>query len=248
MFKTYPLWLLLFSVTTAAAASESCPTPLRTYHFFDRSGQSLSCMDQWQTEFFNELGCPLEFLNYNPQTTQRETMLQQQKIELLAGLTQSPQRNYKFSAAFAEHQFQLYRLHTAVQWQNIRDWCDDTMRQAIIIIPAQGYIGEEIEILRTNKECSKMLLPAPVGQALALTMLKKNRADLLLSSDLWLRRMPAEQADDYVALPFYKWRDPTRIAFSSAVSDEFIHKVNTQIQRHRAEGKKVCDMDLPSNG
>lgn len=248
MFKKYSLWFLVVSFSTSVAASEGCPTQLRTYHFYDRSGQALSCMDQWQAEFFSELGCPLQFLNYNPQTTQREAMLQQQNIELLAGLSLSPQRSYKFSVAFAEHQFQFYRLKSAMRWQNIKDWCDETMKQATMIIPEQGYIGEDIEALRKNTACSKMILSSPPGHALALDMLEKNRADLLLSSNLWLRRMPAEQADHYVALPFFKWRDQIRIAFSAAVPDEFIRKVNTQIQKHRAEGKKVCDMDLPSNG
>ena len=175
-------------------------------------------------------------------------MLQRQNIELLAGLSLSPQRSYKFSVAFAEHQFQFYRLKSAVRWQNIKDWCDETMKQATMIIPEQGYVGEDIEALRNNTACSKMILSSPPGHALALEMLEKNRADLLLSSDLWHRRMPAAKADNYIALPFFKWRDQIRIAFSAAVPDEFIHKVNTQIQKHRAEGKKVCDMDLPSNG
>jgi len=248
MFKKYSFLWLVVSFSTLVSGSEGCPNPLRTYHFYDRSGQSLSCMDQWQTEFFEELGCPLQFLKYNPQTTQKESMLQQQSIELLAGLSQSPQRSYKFSAAFAEHQFQFYRLKNASRWQNIKDWCDDLMSQATMIIPEQGYMGEEIEALRNNKACNTMILSSPPGHALALEMLEKNRADLLLSSDLWLRRMPTAKAVNYVALPFFKWRDQIRIAFSAAVPDEFIHKVNAQIQKHRAEGKKVCDMDLPSNG
>src|SRR3990167_5332462 len=157
-------------------------------------------MDQWQAEFFNELGCPLQFLNYNPKITQRESMLQRQNIELLAGLSLSPQRSYKFSVAFAEHQFQFYRLKSAVRWQNIKDWCDETMKQATMIIPEQGYVGEDIEALRNNTACSKMILSSPPGHALALEMLEKNLADLLLSSDLWHRRMPAAKADNYIAL------------------------------------------------
>ena len=52
MFKKYSFWFLVVSFSTSVAASEGCPPQLRTYHFYDRSGQALSCMDQWQAEFF----------------------------------------------------------------------------------------------------------------------------------------------------------------------------------------------------
>lgn len=236
----------LLPMLVVADESTSCPNPLRTYHSYDRSGQTLSCLDKWQTNFFNELGCPLQFLNGNPLTSQREKMLRKQQIELLVGLSQSPQRSYQFSQPFAQHKYQFYRRSDDQRWNQLADWCDATMRQANIIMPQQGYLGEDIELLRADKNCSLSLLPAPPGYALALEMLEKRRADLVLSSDLWLARMPKEQAERYQPLPFFTWHDQIRFAFTDNVPALFIQRVNELIQSKIDQGQQVCDLGLPT--
>lgn len=246
MLKVFALCSLLLPYIVVANDLVNCPSQLRTFHAYDRSGQTLSCLNKWQTDFFNELGCPLQFVKGNPLTDVREKMLQQQQVEMLVGLSRSPQRPYQFSQPFAQHQYQFYRRSDDARWQQLKNWCDDSMRQANIIMPQQGYLGDEIEVLRADKNCSKSLLPAPPGYALALDMLEKRRADLLLSSDLWLKRMPKEQAVRYQTLPFFTWHDQLRIAFSDSVPQSFIQTVNDLIQHRIKKGQQVCDLALPA--
>lgn len=240
------LWIMLLQPILAVADENlSCPTQLRTFHAYDRSGQTLSCLDQWQTSFFNELGCPLRFVKGNPLTQIKEKMLQRQQVELLVGLSQSPYRPYQFSQPFAQHRYQFYRRSDDMRWQQLTHLCDESMRQANIIMPEQGYLGDDVEVLRADKNCSKSLLPAPPGYALSLDMLEKKRADLLLSSDLWLKRMPEQQASRYQALPFFTWHDQIGFAFSDGISSSFVQRVNRLIQHRIDQGLKVCDLDLP---
>lgn len=246
MHKVVAFCCLLLPLLAAANELTNCPLQLRTYHSYDRSGQTLSCMDKWQTSFFNELGCPLQYLNGNPLTEHREKMLRQQQVEVLVGLSQSPQRPYQFSQPFAQHNYQFYRRSDDDRWQKLSNWCDESMRQANIIMPQQGYLGEDIEVLRADKHCSRSVLPAPPGYALALEMLEKRRADLLLSSDLWLKRMPKAQAANYQPLPFFTWHDQIRFAFSDQVPAPFIQRVNQLIQSKTAQGQPVCDLGLPA--
>jgi hypothetical protein len=245
------LWLLsaggLSIGGLSVAAEPQCPAALRTYHLYDRTGQTLSCLDNWQQQFFRDLGCPLTMLDYNPAPAVKEQALQHGKVELLVGLSQHAGRSFQFSQPFACHRYQFYHRQDDLRWQDIRSLCDATMQRARIIIPAQSYLGGVVEQLRSRSDCAKSIASLDAGFGLALEMLDKQRADLLYSSDLWLKRMKPEVAARYQPLPFYVWHDELRIAFSTQIPVEFVNKVNRQLALQQSQQRQICDLSPPAS-
>lgn len=233
-------------IASSAINAVECPPVLRTFHIFDKTGQKSACLDEWQKSFFNELGCPIDFLNGNPTTVIREAQLREGKIELITGLSQSITRRYQFSIPFAEHKMMLFRRVADTKWDNIKEWCDSTMKQASIIVPGSGYFGKDIELLHVNPQCVKELIPSPLGHGERLNMLDKQRADLILMSDKWWNNMPVERKKQYTALKFYQWNDQLRIAFSTKVKSSFVDAVNRQLEQKVKSGVAVCQMSLPA--
>lgn len=238
--------LLSWLILPAAIAAE-CPVKLTTFHIYERTGKHLGCLDQWQQKLFEELGCPLQFINGNPSVAQKEAALQQDKIQLVTGLVKSPKRSFQFSEAFAVSKSWLYRRGEASKWDQIKSWCDPVMQQATIVAMSGLYLGEQVEKLRHDKNCSKWFIETPRGLQHTFSLLDGHRADLLISPEVYLRRLPAEQRLQYKALALPVDDGLLRIAFSATVPTDFIQKVDELILKKRAEQSALCDMDLVSN-
>ncbi len=239
------LWLS-WLIFPAAIAAE-CPVQLATFHIYERTGKQLGCLDQWQQQLFAELGCPLQFVSGNPSVAQKETALQRDKIQLVTGLVKSPKRSFQFSEAFAVSKSRLYRRSGAPQWDQIKSWCDPMMQQATIVAMSGLYLGEQVEKLRHDKNCSKWFIENPRGLEQTFALLDGNRVDLLISPEVYLRRLPAEQRSQYKALALLVDDGLLRIAFSATVPTDFIQRVDELILKKRAEQSALCDMDVVSN-
>lgn len=239
------LWLSWLILPAAIAAE--CPQKLATFHIYERTGKNLGCLDQWQQKLFSELGCPLQFVHGNPSVAQKEAALQQDKIQLVTGLVKSPKRSFQFSEAFAVSKSRLYRRSEASRWDQIKNWCDPVMQQATIVAMAGLYLGEQVEKLRHDKKCSKWFIENPRGLEHTFALLDGHRADLLISPEVYLRRLPAEQQSQYKALDLPVDDGSLRIAFSATVPTDFIRRVDDLIVKKRAEQSTLCDMDAVSN-
>lgn len=231
--------VLLPAVVTAG----ECPPELKTFHIFERTGKQFGCLDHWQQTFFLELGCPLSFVDGNPVVARKEIALQNNQIQLITGLVQSPKRQYQFSAAFAFNRSLMYRRKDDPRWDQISSWCDPIMQQATIIAMSGLYIGAQVERLRHDKNCSKWFIESPRGLEHSFSLLDGKRADLLISPELYLRRLPAAEQAKYMALHLPVDTGELRIAFSTAIPPEFITRVNQLIENRRAEQHPLCDMD-----
>ncbi len=238
--------LLSWLILPAAIAAE-CPVKLTTFHIYERTGKHLGCLDQWQQQLFTELGCPLQFVNGNPSVAQKEAALQQDKIQLVTGLAKSPKRSFQFSEAFAVSKSLLYRRSEASQWDQIKSWCDPVMQQATIVAMSGLYLGEQVEKLRHDKNCSKWFIETPRGLQHTFSLLDGKTADLLISPEVYLRRLPAEQQSKYQALELPVDDGSLRIAFSATVPTDFIQRVDKHIIKKRAEQSTLCDMDAVSD-
>lgn len=233
---------VLFSLYIAGVAATACPEPLRTFHLFDRHGQQLHCFDHWQQAFFQELGCPLTFREGNPTTSVREQQLQDGQIELITGLAKNQQRAYQFSAAIASNNVYLYRKVSAPQWEQIKDWCDPIMRQARIMLPADGYFGEKVQQLRQQADCANWVVHARRGAGYSFEMLLKNRADLLISPEYHWRDLPTEQRQQFVRLSLPVVEGNVYLAFGKQVSPAFIQRVNRQIAARHQRQVPLCHL------
>lgn len=229
-------------VQPTLADSAACPKPLRTFHMFNRDGTTLSCFDSWQQQFFTELGCDLQFVEANPGMNYRVDQLSQQQVELITGLAKRPERTFKYSRAIGNNNSYIYRHIQAPKWDQIQDWCDETMQQATLIAPAEGYYGEKVEMLRKNPQCAKWLLLLPRGTGLSFDMLAKKRADLMVSSERFYKLLPPDEAANYVRLPHIAIERPVYFAFSIQVADAFIQRVNQQLLQRRASGPPICEL------
>lgn len=235
------LWLS-WLIFPAAIAAE-CPVKLTTFHIYERTGKHLGCLDHWQQQLFTELGCPLQFVDGNPSVAKKEAALQQGQIQLVTGLVKSPKRSFQFSEAFAVSKSRLYRRSGAPQWDQIKSWCDPMMQQATIVAMSGLYLGEQVEKLRHDKNCSKWFIENQRGLEHTFSLLDGHRADLLISPEVYLRRLPAEQQSQYKALELPVDDGSLRIAFSATVPTDFIHKVDQLIVSKRGEQSAPCDMD-----
>lgn len=241
------LFLIAVLLPAAVTAGE-CPAELKTFHIFERTGKQFGCLDHWQQQFFQELGCPLSFLEGNPAVARKEVALQSNQIQLITGLVQSPKRQYQFSVPFALNRSLLYRRKDDPRWDQIRSWCDPIMQQATIVAMSGLYIGTQVERLRNDKNCSKWFIESPRGLEHSFSLLDGKRADLFISPQLYLRRLPAAEQAKYHALPLIVDEGQLRIAFSAAIPQSFITTVNQLIEKKRAEQTTLCDMDkVPAN-
>ncbi|ALZ74926.1 transporter substrate-binding domain-containing protein [Rheinheimera sp. F8] len=220
----------LFTTSLLATATE-CPPQLRTFHLFERQSTTPTCVDQWQQAFFNNLGCPLSFVEGNPGTAVREQKLRSGEIELVTGLAQTAQRTFQFSKPIGRNNIYLYRLKSAPQWDNIGDWCDAVMQQARILVPAQGYFGEPLEKLRQYPNCSKWLIPYSHTTVQPFDLLDKGRTDLLVSAERHFAALPAERRAKYQQLRLVVVEGEVHIAFAAHVAPAFIKQVNQQIDK-----------------
>ena len=240
--------LFLVALFLPAAVAAECPAELKTFHIFERAGKNYGCLDHWQRELFMELGCPLSFVEGNPVVARKEVALQQDEIQLVTGLVQSPKRQFQFSTTFAFNRSLLYRRKDEPRWDQIRSWCDPIMQQATIVAMSGLYIGTEVERLRSDKNCSKWFIESPRGLDHSFALLDGKRADLLISPELYLRRLPAAEQAKYQALHLPVDAGELRIAFSTAIPPDFITRVNQQIENKRAEQTTLCDMNtVPAN-
>lgn len=234
--------MLVSPASAAASTDAACPKPLRTFHMFNRDGKTLSCFDNWQQQFFAELGCSLQFVEANPGMNYRVDQLTQQQVEVVTGLAKRTDRVFKYSRAIGNNNSYIYRHASAPQWDQITDWCDDTMKQATLIAPAEGYYGEKVEMLRKNPQCAKWLLLLPRGTGLSFDMLAKKRADLMVSSERYYKMLPASEAANYVRLPQIAIEGPVYLAFSAQIPDAFIERVDQLVHKRRASGETICDL------
>ena len=241
------LLALMLSPSPAFADPAACPKPLRTFHMFNRDGKTLSCFDAWQQDFFAELGCDLQFVDANPGMNYRVEQLSAAHVEVITGLAKRPDGPFQYSRAIGNNNSYLYRHVDSPQWDQIKDWCDDTMQQATLIAPAEGYYGEKVEMLRKNPQCAKWLLLLPRGTGLSFDMLQKKRADLMVSSERYYKMLPPDDAKNYVRLPNIAIEGSVYLAFSAKVSSEFIQRVNQQVLKRRASGTATCELSVANS-
>jgi|GEM_PF-4709333 len=235
--------LLLISLLLPAAQAIECPVALNTFHIYGRSSQNYGCLDQWQTALFAELGCPLNFIEGNPAIPKKEALLAVNNIQLITGLAKAPHRKFQFSHPFAANPSFLYRRIDDPRWDQITSWCDATMQQATLIGNADVYAGEHVAHLRTDHHCSKWFIETPRGLLQSFLLLDAKRADLLISPELFVRRMPEKQQQQYKALSLPVDNGYLYIAFSAAVPASFIQTVNQSIAQNSAGQTTLCDMD-----
>ncbi|MDZ7868583.1 MAG: hypothetical protein U5L02_05150 [Rheinheimera sp.] len=243
--RAIPLFFCVFAADIFANADPGCPPALRTFHLYERQTSQLSCTDQWQQQLFTELGCPLKFVEGNPGIAQRIEKLQQGEVELITGLAMNRQRNFQFSSAIARNNVYLYRLASAPQWDQINQWCDKTMQQSRILIPAQGYFGETLEKLRQYPGCSKWQAPLSHSAAVPFEALDKQRADLLVSAERHWRKLPEEQRARYQPLALPVIEGNIHLAFSAQIPAAFIQRVNQLITQRQAQNIGFCDLPAP---
>ena len=239
-------FLLLICLLLPAAQAVECPTALNTFHIYGRSSQNYGCLDHWQKTLFAELGCPLNFIEGNPAIPKKEALLAANKIQLVTGLAKAPYRNFHFSQPIVANRSFLYRRVDDPHWDQITGWCDATMQQATIIGNADVYAGEYVARLRADKTCSKWFIETPRGLLQSFSLLDAKRADLLISPELFVRRMPEKQRQQYKALSLPVDAGYLHIAFSAAAPASFIETVNQFIEQKRAGQTTLCDMDLVS--
>ncbi len=214
---------ILFSLQAAAT---ECPPQLRTFQLFERQSTAPSCIDQWQQAFFRELGCPLQFIEGNPNLAVREEKLKAGEIEVITGLAKTTSRSFRFSLPIGRNNVYFYRRLQDSRWDQIKTWCDPVMQQARILIPAQGYFGEPMQQLRQYPNCSRGLVPVNHSTARPFDMLDKGRADLLISAERHLAALPAEQQKNYQQLALTVVEGDVYIAFSAQVPAAFITRVD----------------------
>jgi len=240
MVKTLVQSSIVFGLQAVAA---ECPPQLRTFQLFDRQNTAPSCIDQWQQAFFRELGCPLQFVEGNPDLTVREQKLQTGEIEVVTGLAKTASRSFRFSLPIGRNNVYFYRRLQDSRWDQIKTWCDPVMQQARILIPAQGYFGEPMQQLRQYPNCSRGLVPVNHSTARPFDMLDKGRADLLISAERHFAVLPAEQQKHYQKLALPVVEGDVHIAFSAQVPAAFIARVDQLIAARRQQPVTAAPQD-----
>ncbi|MDN3637501.1 transporter substrate-binding domain-containing protein [Simiduia curdlanivorans] len=230
--------LLLACLSPLSAQANQCPAQLNSIPL-----QNFACADQWLTELFQELNCPITFLPMKVSMSRRMRLLLDGQVQVLLGLSRTPEREqqFQFSVPIATHKLNLYGLKGSTVSSSIKQWCDVTMRSAKLILPPRGHFGPKVEALKQGDQCAAQLIYAPLGTEQASKMLIAGRGDLIIASEHWLESQPPDIQNAIKKLDILVLEENTELAFKG-LNNEFIERTNHAIEAKLAAGATLCGL------
>ncbi|BFM13196.1 hypothetical protein R50072_33490 [Simiduia litorea] len=230
--------LLLACLSPLNAYANQCPTPLKSLPM-----QNFPCADQWLTELFQEVSCPITFLPIKANMSRRMRLLLDGQVQVLLGLSRTPEREkqFQFSEPIATHRLILYGNKGSTVSKNIKQWCDTTMRSAKLILPPRGHFGPKVDALVNGDQCAGQLIYAPLGAQQASKMLIAGRGDLIIASENWLASQTQELQNAIEKIDILVWEENTELAFNG-LDQSFIERVNHVIETKLETGSTLCGL------
>lgn len=164
-----------------------------------------ACMNAFQDDLFAALNCQIDYVE--PILPARKLlMLAEGKIDLISGLSETPERqiNYRFSDPIFQEEFSILG-HPSTADQPVYELCDTAMQSFNLVANLELFISHEVSEMYDTKTCYQSLQPFPYSGEQLLSMIKAKRADIVLMQTSIFEKIAKEKgaqwAQDIVKHP-----------------------------------------------